>query len=321
MVGVLNPEAKGLAKKYGYKAFMVDRYLSLFGDETEEFLRGNDRSIPKTIRVNTLATSVQEESSRLQAKGFELKPVPDLDYAFQVLNAPFAIGATTEYLLGHYMLQSAASMWAVESLKPNAEQIIVDMCAAPGGKTTLIAQLMRNQGAVVATDISRNRIRSLRSNLSRMRVENSFVMRIDAARLPEFGIQADAVLLDAPCTGEGLIPLDSSRKQSRTLEDIVTMTQVQRKLVLAGSQLLREGGILVYATCSFAPEENEEIIDYALQECPLQVIETELPLGDPGLTSFFGREVDESLQKARRFYPYKHEMEGFFICRMKKQAA
>lgn len=319
MVGVLTQEAKGLAKKYGYKAFMVDRYLSLFGEETEAFLQGNDRSIPKTIRVNTLATSVDKEISRLQTKGFTLKPVPDLVYAFQVTKAPLSIGATTEYLLGHYMLQSAASMWAVEALEPSEEHIIVDMCAAPGGKTTLIAQLMRNQGVVVATDISRNRIRSLRSNLSRMRVENSFVMRIDAARLPEFGIQADAVLLDAPCTGEGLIPLDSSRKQSRTLEDIATMTQVQRKLILAGSQLLREGGTLVYSTCSFAPEENEEIIDYALQECSLQIVETSLPLGDPGLTSFFGREVDESLRMARRFYPYKHEMEGFFICRMKKQ--
>jgi ribosomal RNA methyltransferase Nop2 len=126
---VLNQEAKGLAKKYGYKAFMVDRYLSLFGEETENFLRGNDRSIPKTIRVNTLATSVQEEASRLLAKGFELKPVPGLSYAFQVIKVPFSIGATTEYLLGHYMLQSPASMWAVETLKPSTEQIIVDMCA------------------------------------------------------------------------------------------------------------------------------------------------------------------------------------------------
>jgi ribosomal RNA methyltransferase Nop2 len=299
---------------------MVERYLALFGDETERFLQGNDRVFPKTIRVNSLATSIRDEKQRLESKGFELEPIDGLAYAFQVLESPLSVGATTEYLLGHYMLQSPASMWAVEPLEPHGDQLVVDMCAAPGGKTTLIAQLMYNQGALVATDISRNRMRSLRSNLSRMRVENSFVMRMDAAQLPELGIEADAVLLDAPCTGEGLIPLDPARKQSRTPKDYGTLAQVQRKLIVAGAQLLREGGVLVYSTCSFAPEENEEIIDFALQQCPIQIVPTDLPLGDPGLTRFLDREVDASLRLARRFYPYKHGMEGFFICKMEKHA-
>jgi NOL1/NOP2/sun family putative RNA methylase len=264
---------------------------------------------------------IRDEKQRLEAKGFELESIDGLAYAFQVLASPLSVGATTEYLLGHYMLQSPASMWAVETMGPRGGQLVVDMCAAPGGKTTLIAQLMENQGALVATDISRKRTRSLRSNLSRMRVENSFVMRMDAAQLPELGIEADAVLLDAPCTGEGLIPLDPARKQSRTPKDYRTLAQVQRKLIVAGAQLLRKGGVLVYSTCSFAPEENEKIIDFALQHCPLQIVPTDLPLGDPGLTTFLDCEVDASLRLARRFYPYKHGMEGFFICKMEKQAA
>jgi NOL1/NOP2/sun family putative RNA methylase len=321
VVSVTQQEAKRLAKKFGYKVYMVERYLALFGEETEQFLQGNDATLPKTIRMNTLAISVREEVSRLTTKGFKLVPVNRLSYAYHVLESPFTIGATPEYLLGHYMLQSPASMWAVETLTPKREQMVVDMCAAPGGKTTLIAQFMENEGALLATDISRNRIRSLRSNLSRMRVENSFVMRTDAARLPELGIQADAVLLDAPCTGEGLIPVDPSRKQSRTPEDIVTMANVQQKLIFAGSQLLREGGVMVYSTCSFAPEENEGIIDFALENCSLRVIDTDLPFGDSGFTSFFGFDVDNSLRKARRFYPFKHQMEGFFICKLIKDAA
>lgn len=321
MIRVTSSDAHRLAKKYGYKEFMVERYLALFGDETDQFLRGNDHRFLKTIRVNTLAIPIPEEKQRLETKGLELAPIDGLAYAFQVLESPLAVGATTEYLLGHYMLQSPASMWAVEVLGPRSDQLVVDMCAAPGGKTTLIAQLMENQGALVATDISRNRIRSLRSNLSRMQVENCMVMRMDAAQLPDLGIQADAVLLDAPCTGEGLIPLDPARKQSRTPDDYATLAQVQRKLIVAGAKLLSKGGVLVYSTCSFAPEENEEIIDFALQQCPLRIISTNLPFGDPGLTTFFGREVDASLRSARRFYPYKHEMEGFFICKMEKQAA
>jgi NOL1/NOP2/sun family putative RNA methylase len=299
---------------------MVERYLTLFGDATERFLKGNDTPLPKTIRVNTLAISPQELVPRLQKKGIHLEPVNGLSFAFHVLQSPVPIGATPEYLLGYYMLQSPASMWAVEVLNPQPDQLVVDMCAAPGGKTTLIAQLMENRGALLAADISRDRIRSLRSNLSRLRVENTLAIRMDAAQLPESGIAADAVLLDVPCTGEGLIPVDPSRKQSRTVEDFATLARVQQKLILAASQLLHEGGVLLYSTCSFAPEENEEIIDFAIRQCPLQIVDTGLPLGDPGLTEAFGHKLDSSLQLARRFYPFKHQMEGFFICKMVKSA-
>ncbi len=320
MVTVKNREAEPLAQKYGYREFMVERYLALFGADTEQFLKGNDVAIPKTIRVNTLAASPQDVASRLQAKGMKLKAVSGLPYAFHVLESPVPVGATTEYLLGYYMLQSPASMWAIEVLNPQPGQLVIDMCAAPGGKTTLIAQLMKNQGALLATDISRDRIRSLRSNLSRLRVENTLAIRMDAARLSGIGIQADAILLDAPCTGEGLIPVDPSRKQSRSAEDFTILAKVQKKLILAASQLLRVGGVLVYSTCSFAPEENEEIIDFALRQCPVRIVDTELPAGDPGFTEVFGRQFDNSLYRARRFYPYKHQMEGFFICKMVKFA-
>lgn len=315
-----NREAEPLAQKYGYREFMVERYLALFGADTEQFLKGNDIEIPKTIRVNTLAASPQDVASRLRAKGMKLESVNGLPYAFHVLDSLVPIGATTEYLLGYYMLQSPASMWAIEVLNPQPGQLVIDMCAAPGGKTTLIAQLMKNQGALLATDISRDRLRSLRSNLSRLRVENTLAIRMDASRLAKIGIQADAVLLDAPCTGEGLIPVDRSRKQSRSAEDITILAKVQQKLILAASQLLRVGGILVYSTCSFAPEENEEIIDFAIRQCPVRIVDTELPVGDPGLIEAFDRQFDNSLHRARRFYPYKHQMEGFFICKMEKFA-
>jgi NOL1/NOP2/sun family putative RNA methylase len=299
---------------------MVERYTALFGEETEAFLEGNDQPLPKTIRSNTLALEPQELVNRLERKGFKLEPAQGLDYAFRVTAGKLPLGATTEYLLGYYFVQSVASMWAVEVLNPGKSEVVVDMCAAPGGKTTHIAEMMRNKGALLATDISRSRMRGLRSNLSRMRVENVLAIRVDAAQLPETGVKADKVLLDAPCTGEGLIPLDPKRKQSRSLEDIQTMASVQRKLIVAASKLLEDGGTLVYSTCSVAPEENEEIIDYALQHCPLRVVDTGLPFGERGLTTPFGRILDDSLVNARRFFPYKHEMEGFFICKLEKIA-
>jgi NOL1/NOP2/sun family putative RNA methylase len=320
VITVANREAEQLAQKYGYREFMVERYLALFGTDTQQFLEGNDTPLRKTIRVNTLAASPQDVASRLRAKGVQLEPVNGLPYAFHVGESPVPIGATTEYLLGYYMLQSPASMWAVQALNPQPGQLVVDMCAAPGGKTTLIAQLMENQGALLATDISRDRIRSLRSNLSRLHVENTLAIRMDAAQLSDIGIQADAVLLDAPCTGEGLIPVDPSRKKSRSVDDINTLAKVQEKLIQAAMQLLRVGGALVYSTCSFAPEENEAIIDFALHQCPIRIVNTELPIGEPGFTGALGRQFDKSLHQARRFYPYKHQMEGFFICKMVKFA-
>jgi ribosomal RNA methyltransferase Nop2 len=177
---------------------------------------------------------------------------------------------------------------------------------------------MQNQGVLVATDINRQRVRALRSNVSRLRVKNTLIMRMDAANLPKQGMTFDSVLIDAPCTGEGLIPLDPSRKQSRTLKDIETLTKVQQKLIQVGVKLLRKGGIMVYSTCSFAPEENEQIINFALQKFPIRVINTGLPLGDPGFITPFGQVVDPSLHLARRFFPYKHYMEGFFICKLEK---
>ena len=294
--------------------------MVLFGEEVEEFLEGNEKPLPRTIRCNTLAISPEELIERLESKGFLLKRV-DLSYAFRVVGGRLPIGATTEYLLGYYFLQSLASMWAVEALNPKGTELVVDMCAAPGGKTTHIAQLMENKGTILATDINRSRMRGLRSNLSRMRVENVLAIRMDATKLPLLGIQADAVLLDAPCTGEGLIPLDPARKRSRRLEDIETMSAVQRRLISAAAAILREGGVLVYSTCSIAPEENEEVIHYALKRWPLRVIDTGLPIGEPGFTEAFGRPLNPSLALARRLYPYKHQTEGFFLCKLQKMAS
>jgi NOL1/NOP2/sun family putative RNA methylase len=312
--------AQHLARRYGYLDYMVTRYLALFGQETEAFLAGNEQPLARSIRANTLVAGPNQVAARLGEKGFALEAVTGLPYAFWVREGSLPLGATSEYLLGQYTLQSVASMWAVEALNPRQAHLVADICAAPGGKTTLIAQLMENRGALLATDISRMRMRALRSNLSRMRVENALVMRMDAAQLPETGLQVDAVLLDAPCTGEGLIPVDPTRKQSRQLEDLATLAAVQRKLIVAAAALLPKGGILVYSTCSFAPEENEQIIDYALQKCPLRVTEPGVPVGDPAFTAPFGQTVDRSLVHARRFYPYKHGTEGFFICRLEKTA-
>jgi 16S rRNA C967 or C1407 C5-methylase (RsmB/RsmF family) len=151
-----------------------------------------------------------------------------------------------------------------------------------------------------------------------MGVSNTVLYRMDASNFSNFGIKVDKILLDAPCTGEGLIPFDRKRKTSRKYEDILFCSNIQVKLLEEAIKCVKNDGIIVYSTCSIAPEENELVIDRFLKNENLKILDLGLDFGDPGLTEFFGNKVDQSLIKARRFYPHKTGTQGFFICKLKK---
>lgn len=311
-------DIRQLAKSYGFLPYMVERYFQIFRDEKEvvEFLQACSRSIKPSIRVNTLITTPATLQARLLQKGFDLQQVGDTRCIFRVNRAPYPLGATTEYLLGHYYIQGVPSALCAVALAPQPYETVADMCAAPGGKTTHIAQLMENQGVVLAFDLSRVKMRALRSHVSRMGVTNVVMMRMDAAKMPELGLEFDKILLDAPCTGEGLIPIDPSRKTSRLVEDIMVCARRQSGLVDAAVQCLKPGGSVLYSTCSIAPEENEFVVQDAIVRHGLQVVDTGIQMGREGLTRAFGRELDGSLKLARRFYPHTDDTEGFFICKL-----
>jgi len=203
-------------------------------------------------------------------------------------------------------------------LKPNKNDLILDMCASPGGKLIQIADMINNEGCIIGLDLNRERIKSLRSNISRCGIKNTLIYRMDAAEFPKSGIKVDKILLDAPCTGEGIIPFDESRKTSRMYDDILLCSQIQLKLIKAAIKCLKKGGTIVYSTCSIAPEENELVINTVLKENTVEIIDTGLSIGQPGLTEFFNKKVNNKLKKARRFYPHKTNTQGFFICKLKK---
>ena len=309
-----------LCDKYKYSPYMIERYVDLFGEERiKKFLDGNEQKILTTIKVNTLRITKDALFRRLNAKGFELEPISVVPDAFYVKKEPFSIGATTEYLLGYYYIQSLSSMIPSLALNVSSHDIVVDMCAAPGGKTIHLAQLMKNQGVILAFELNRERMRSFRSNISRCGAQNIIVFRTDAANLPDLHIKGiSKILLDAPCTGSGLIPVDPSRKTSRSFEDIKFCSNIQMKLITAAVEALERGGELVYSTCSIEPEENEYIINSALQQFRLEVVDLNIDYGEPGLINVFSLELSPELKKARRIYPYLHKTEGFFVCKLKK---
>ncbi|MHA2143206.1 MAG: RsmB/NOP family class I SAM-dependent RNA methyltransferase [Candidatus Thorarchaeota archaeon] len=316
----LRQRAKELAKEHGYLPYMIERYLALWGEEeTIQFIEACEEQITTSIRANTIKMEAEALKARLQLKQVTLRPVEWLDEGFWA-NFEGSPGSLFEHMLGYYYVQGVPSMTVTKVLDPRPGETVMDLAAAPGGKTTHIAQLMENTGTVIAIDQDRQRIKSLESNIQRCGVSNSIVLRGDTKKLGKLGRTPDKILLDSPCSGEGLIPLDPSRKTSTSMADIRFCATREDELLEAAVNVLPSGGIMVYSTCSIAPEENEYIVDEILHRHPeMNVAPIQLEFGSPGYTQPFGVELNESLTLARRFLPHLHGTEGFFICKLEKE--
>jgi len=206
-------------------------------------------------------------------------------------------------------------------LNPNPSDTVLDMAAAPGGKTSFIAQLMRNQGLIVAVESSRDRTKSLMSNLSRLGVANTVILRQRVEKLVNvFFERFDRVLLDAPCSGEGLLPLDPARRTKTSPEDLLRFFETQLVLIDAAYKMVRPGGLLVYSTCSIAPEENEFVVEYLLEnydDVKVENVSGSYPV-EEGLTEYRKYILPEELRHCIRFYPHKSGTEGFFVCKLRR---
>ena len=297
-----------------FSPFLLKRYRCLF---TQEELSLLARPLPRAIRVNTLRITEEELEARLGERGFTLEKIPWIRHGYLVKTCPHPLGATPEYLLGYYFIQDPSSMYACEVLGPKRGELVLDMAAAPGGKTTYLSQLMENQGTVVAVDISRRRMKSLRSNVSRLGGENVLAIRTNALSVENFGLSFDRVILDAPCTGTGTVHRNREAAQ-KDRGDVEKCMVLQEAMLDAGLRVLRKGGVLVYCTCSFLPEENEIIVEKALKRHALEIEETEE--GQPGLSSWNGRKLIPQLKKTRRFYPHTQGTQGFFIAKLRRKS-
>tara|TARA_B100002003_G_C14152313_1_gene554269 strand:+ start:1941 stop:2834 length:894 start_codon:yes stop_codon:yes gene_type:complete len=294
-----------------FSEFLLKRYESLFPNEIPYL----DRSIPTSIRVNTLRCDKGDLVDKLAKKRVVLEKIPWTINGFTVKKSPFSIGSTTEYLLGYYFIQDPTSMYACEVLKPSRGEIVLDMAAAPGGKTTYLSQIMRNTGVVIAIELNRNRMKSFRSNISRLGISNVIGIRMNALDTSDLGIKFDSVLIDAPCTGTGT-SFKNPEAKMKGIGDVENCTVKQRNFLEVGARVLKKGGSMVYCTCSLLPEENELMVQYALNELGLEM--DAIPYGDPAITSVYGKTLSPEINKARRFYPRMHNTQGFFIAKMIK---
>jgi NOL1/NOP2/sun family putative RNA methylase len=289
--------------------FFLDRYKQL--GETV-------KSVPvrQSFRVNTLNIDENALVSRLKKLGVSISKIDFTKYGYYIDQSRFSLGAITEYLLGYYYLQGAASQIPVEILNPKQNELILDCCASPGGKTSQISQFMNNKGTVIALEKQKHRLPALKNNLERMGCQNTIVFHMDALKSDKLNLKFDKILLDAPCSGN-FITEPKWFEKHRNINTIKNRAELQRDLLKTSLSVLKKDGILIYSTCSLEPEENELNMQWMLDNFKVK-IEKVNTIGDPGLTNVFGQKLDKQIENCKRFWPHKTHTEGFFVAKVRK---
>jgi len=294
--------------------------------EFADFIAACQRPLRKSIRINTLKISVSDFLVRAEKKHWKLFPIPWCSAGFWI-DRPLAeqkelpLGNTWEHALGLFYIQEASSMLPAEALLYGENlkfkiqhSKFLDMAAAPGSKTTQLAALLQNTGLIVANEFSASRIKKLFANLERSGVKNVALTHLDGSKFAKLTPEAfDAILLDAPCTGEGTIRKDHDALANWSERKIHIAAGVQKQLIVAAFEALKPGGILIYSTCTLAPEENEEICHYLQTKFPESVQFESLAELFPGAKKALTPEG------FLRVSPHIFDSEGFFVAKIRKK--
>lgn len=304
----LLPKDEYLRVKYSYPKELINKWKLQFGDKIEEVLIANNAEAPLEIRVNNLKTNRDELTELLAARGIKTHKCKYADKGLVIEN-PFETEKTEEYQNGLFSIQSQSSILAGQILNPKEGSLIIDMCAAPGGKTLNAAEMMKNTGKIIARDIYPGKLRLIEKEAGRLGINNVEVEEYDATKLDDSLIgKADYVIADVPCTGLGIIRRKPEIKYKDT--DTENITQIQYKILENGSRYLKTGGELVYSTCTTNKEENYELIKRFLNN------NKEYALAD------ISGNIHEDFKSAGlgfvEIYPHLHGMDGFFIAKIKR---
>jgi NOL1/NOP2/sun family putative RNA methylase len=295
-----------------------NRYRDIIPDY-DGFLRVLEQPPPVAIRVNTLKIGPGPFRDFMTNQGYKLEPVEGIEEAF-ILHGVESPGATLEYFLGYYQIQGLTSMLPSKILDPRPGEIILDLCAAPGGKTTHLAQLMGDRGLVVANDFKRERTHVLRSHIDRLGILSVLVCGYHGQDFP-LGRKFDRVLLDPPCSAGGTYRAGLPPTRNETPKVARHLVRVQKGLLQRALAVLRPGGTLVYSTCTYAPEENEAVVNEALKDGEVGLLPISLAFPhSKGLTSWNDESYQPDMGKAVRFYPHQVNSWGFFIAHLHKRS-
>jgi len=296
-------------------------------DDFEKYEKIIQEPLLNSIRCNTLKISPDELKKNLEAKNWKIlqpwKNYPEMMIVKNELN-PGELGRSIEHLLGYYYIQELASMLSIIALAPKSNELVLDLCASPGSKTSQMASQMNNAGTIIANDVNIERIKILASNLERCGVANVIITREDGVALCEKlksqNIKFDKILLDAPCSGEGTIRSSVKTCLMWNPNTIKSLSKLQKKLFQKAFELLKEGGEMVYSTCTHAPEENEEVVDFLIKKyenAKLEEVKLNLKRG-PAILEFDGKKYSDEITKCLRIWPQDNDTEGFFVAKIRK---
>jgi len=303
-----------LSIKYSHPEWMVKKWVDLFGiDFTEELLESNNEVPELTVRVNTLKTTKDELAENLKVSGYEVENGRYMEQALIIKN-PRSISDMESFKKGHFQVQDESSMLVSQILDPKPGELVMDVCSAPGGKATHIAELMKNEGCVIARDIHEHKIKLINDAINRLGLDIVKTELFDATIPDErYREKADKVLVDAPCTGLGIIRRKPDIKWERTEADLAEIVKLQKKILRAASTYVKPGGTLVYSTCTINPEENELVVkDFMRSDSSFKLVD---------ITQYLPRSLykADAVNGYIQLFPNTDKVDGFFIARMVKK--
>jgi len=309
-------DSSSLSIKYSYPLWISDRWLNRYGfDFTTALMDASNQKPNLTIRANALITTVTALSKKLTIFGYTTHPGLYSNNALTISDST-DIFKTLEFINGHFSVQDESSMLAVEALAPQPDDDILDMCAAPGGKCGYIAEMTNDSAKILAADSNPGRLALMEQNLQRLGLKSVRTQIIDALTFnPIFENTFNKVLLDAPCSGLGVIRRKPDIKWSRNEQDIKTLASIQSAMLENASRYVKPGGTLVYSVCTTEPEECEDIINsflYNTTNYQPENLHPYLP------QSIWGPNKNTSDNSGLYIYPHMHGIDGFYIAKLKR---
>ena len=295
---------------------IFDRYRDIIPD-FPHFQESLHTPLPTHLRVNRLKTRPSSLVRRLERRGMPVQrtsTIADTLYSAPGLEAP---GNLLEYFLGHIHPQALTSCLAALALRPDEGSLVLDMCAAPGGKASHMAQIMKNSGCIIANELYPSRHIPLGHTLERLGVMNALITGYQAQEFP-MKQRFDYIMADVPCSGEGRFRKIRPTDRYLVTDSVEKLPYLQKKIIMRGFDMLAEGGVMLYATCTYNPDENEEVVAHLLKNRPAaRLLPIELGMDhEPGVLKWKGRTYDRQISRAARFYPHRVDSVGFFMARI-----
>ena len=301
-----------LAIQHSYPDWIVAIWLEQFGEaETAQLCEWLNQPPHIDLRINPLQTSIEQVEAAMHAKGIAVERISGLPQALRLPQGVGAIQNLPGFAAGWWSVQDGSAQLVSHLLDPQPGETVIDACAAPGGKTTHLAELMQDQGTVWAIDRHASRLKKLKENADRLQLTSIQICTSDSRNLPQFTHQADRVLLDAPCSGLGTLHRHADARWRQTPETVQELAQLQTELINQIATWVKPGGLLVYATCTLHPAENEAVIQHFLSHHPHWQID--LPPSDHPATNFL---TESGWLKV---LPHQQNMDGFFMVRLKNK--